>query len=571
MVRVLFLVLALALPAQGATRYFTDRAGSPVQWMEWGKGAIERAHREKRPVFLSIGFAASWDVHRMHAEAFADAENAKTLNAHFVPVLLDRIEHPQVAAAYEAIADVDGWPVNLILTPSLEPFATAGYLSTAELRQMLAQRDATGAAEMVANARAAVDRRAPMPVDATTLETVVDAVAARYTREKTLDPMTVLFLLRYAERTQHANIRALAVDTLRSIAKSGRRDQLGGGFFRCDGCYDKHLHEQALYTLAYLEAWQLTKIPELEQVVRSTVDYVLRDLRLDHKGAFEVSQYAYSLVPDPAGKPVFVNGAFYAPFTPEQIEQLGDKLFETRQKRPAPFREPYVEPVWNGLMISAAARAGAVLREPRYVDAAIQAATIVTKKHDHPALVQALLDLFDASHDVKWLDAAVAMQQRVDELTFDDSAVPERVRGIVVERDVEVPSPSALTALNLQRLAAITGNTAWRERVASIFETFGGRMRARGDEHTHLAAAYEMTFRAPRVVVVTGDVRAKETHDTLAAEHVRWEPMRFVVFLPHKGATRDRVVRSLPYLGAITSDPKVVLTYVCARGVCSVQ
>lgn len=571
MVRVLLVVLALALPAQGATRYVTDRAGSPVQWMEWGRGAIERAQREKKPLFLSIGFAASWEVRQMHAEAFSDPENAKTLNAQFVPVLLDRIEHPQAAAAYEAIANVDGWPVNLLLTPTLEPFAAAGSLSSAGLRQLLAKRDGAEASAIVAKARAAVDRRAPMPVDATTLEAVVDAIAAKYAREKTLDPMTVLFLLRYAERTQHADIRTLAVDTLRGLAKSNRRDQLGGGFFRCDGCYDKHLNDQALHALAYLEAWQLTKIPELEQVVRTTIDYVLRDLRLDNRGAFEASQYAYSLVPDPAGRPVFVNGAFYAPFTQEQIEQLGDKLFETRQKRPAPFREPYVEPVWNGLMISAAARAGAVLREPRYLDAAIQAATLVTKKHDHPALVQALLDLFDASHDVKWLDAAVAMQQRVDRMAFDESAVPERVRGIAVERDREVPSPGALTAINVQRLAAITGNTAYHDRLAPLFETFGGRMRARGDEHTQLASAYEMTFRAPRIVVVTGDVRAKETHDVLAAEHIRWEPMRFVVFLPHKGPQRDRVIRSLPFLGALTSDPKEVLTYVCAGGECRRQ
>jgi len=567
----LLLAIALALPAQAATRLHTDRVSAAVQWMEWGKPAIERAQREKKPIFLSIGYAASWDVHRMHADAFA--ANAAALNARYVPVLLDRIEHPDIAAAYEAIANVQGWPVNLILTPSLEPCAAAGFLDAPSLGRMLAQEhpnaDAAASA-MVAKARAAVDRRAAAPVDATTLEAVVDAIATRYDKEKTLDPMTVLFLLRYAERTQHAPLRTLAVDTLRSVAKTGKRDQLGGGFFRCDGCYDKHLHEQALYTLAYLEAFQLTKIPELEQVVRSTVDYVLRDLRLDHKGAFEASQYAHSLIPN-NGQPVFANGAFYAPFTPEQVESIGaDKLFEARQKRPAPFREPFVEPAWNGLMISAAARAAAVLSEPRYLDAAIQAATIVTKKHDHPALVQGLLDVFAASYDVKWLDAAIAMQQRLDK-SAPVSSLPERVQGIVLERDVDVPSPTALTAINVQRLAALTGNAAWRERPPSLFHVFGGRMRAYGAEHTHLASAYEMTFRAPRIVVVTGDVRAKETHDVLAAEQQRWEPMRFVVFLPHRGPARDRVIKALPFTAALTGDPKLVLTYVCSEGECRRQ
>jgi hypothetical protein len=571
MIRALLVMLALALPAQAATRLHTDRAGGPVKWMEWGKPAIERAQREKKPLFLSIGYAASWDVHRMHADAFA--ANAAALNTRYVPVLLDRIEHPELARTFEAIANVQGWPVNLMLTPSLEPYSAAGFLDAEALRRMLSQphdNASAAASAMVAKARASVDRRAGAPIDANAIETVVDAVAARYENEKTLDPMTALFLLRYAERTRHEPLRSLTVETLRHLARTGKRDRLGGGFFRCDGCYDKHLHEQALYTLAYLEAFQLTHIPELGEVVRSTVDYVLRDLRLENKGAFEASQYAHSLIPN-NGQPVFAHGAFYAPFTQEEVEKIGaDKLLETRQKRPAPFREPFVEPSWNGLMISAAARAAAVLHEPRYLDAAIQAATIVTKKHDHPALVQALLDVFDASHDVKWLDAAIAMQQRLDKAT-PVSNVPERLQGIVIERDVDVPSPSALTAVNLQRLYALTGNAAWRDRPYVIFHTFGGRLRAYGAEHTAIAAAYEMTFRAPRIVVVTGDVRAKETHDALHAEHQRWEPMRFVVFLPHKGPARDRVIKALPFTAPLAIDPKLVLTYVCSDGECRRQ
>ncbi|MFP5246967.1 MAG: DUF255 domain-containing protein, partial [Thermoanaerobaculia bacterium] len=69
MVRRLVLLLLLAIPAQAATRYVTDRAGAPVQWSEWGRAAIERAQRDKRPLFVSIGFAASWDCQRMQREA----------------------------------------------------------------------------------------------------------------------------------------------------------------------------------------------------------------------------------------------------------------------------------------------------------------------------------------------------------------------------------------------------------------------------------------------------------------------------------------------------------------------
>src|SRR5687767_881079 len=84
----LALVFSLAISASGATRYVTDRAAGPVKWQEWGPAAVERAKKEKRPLFISIGFAASWDCQRMHREAFLNGENAEALNAYFVPVLL---------------------------------------------------------------------------------------------------------------------------------------------------------------------------------------------------------------------------------------------------------------------------------------------------------------------------------------------------------------------------------------------------------------------------------------------------------------------------------------------------
>ncbi|MDP9193991.1 MAG: thioredoxin domain-containing protein, partial [Acidobacteriota bacterium] len=97
------LLMSLTLSASAATRYVTDRASAPVKWVEWGKTAIARAQKEKKPLFVSIGFAASWDCQRMHREAFLNGENAETLNTYFVPVLLDRIEYPEAAEAYEAI------------------------------------------------------------------------------------------------------------------------------------------------------------------------------------------------------------------------------------------------------------------------------------------------------------------------------------------------------------------------------------------------------------------------------------------------------------------------------------
>jgi uncharacterized protein len=643
MVRRLLLLalLALTLPSQAATRWFTERTGAPVQWQEWGPAALERARKQQRPIFLSIGFAATFDGWRMHQEAFASPGNAAALNAHFVPVVLDRIEHPEIAEAYEHILQTlngaAGWPANLVLTPALEPFDGGGFMDAATLNRMLTtaanrwqhepQSVSAEAHALVMKARLTAEKRAPADVD---LEAVVDDIA----KKRNFDPATIGFLFRYAARTKHDPLRTLGVDTLKARAITRERDQLGGGFYRCDGCFEKLLPDQALAALVYTEGWQLTKDPGLAHVAKTTLDYALRDLRLPKAGAFEASQDAHSLVPDDRG-PKTVNGAFYrwtqdeivrvagaeaagkvlavygdqhlskvseARFFSETYVELAEplqKLLDYRQKRPAPFREPLVVAGWNGLMISALSRAGIAFHEPRYVEAAQLAAAAVTSKlwdakkqvltrtdsgapatsDDYALLVQGLLDLFESSHDPKWLDLAVTLQSRQDQLFWDaslgryatGSTLPESLSALLTETDGELPSVNAVAAVNLLRLAALTGNATWTERPAMIFQSFGGRLRTDGARLSHLATAYELSLIPPKIVVVTGDPRKQPTRDLLRSIEERHEPMRAVVLLPDKGPQRQRVVKSLPFTAALEPDPELPIAYVCAKGECRRQ
>jgi uncharacterized protein len=637
----LFALLALALPSQAATRWHTERHGAAVQWQEWGPAALERARKQQRPIFLSIGFAATFDGWRMHQEAFADPAIAKELNAHYVPVLLDRIEHPEAAEAFEHVLrtmkDTSGWPANVVLTPDLEPYDGGGFMDAAELNRLLVlaanrwklepQAVTADARAILAKARATAERRAPADVD---IEAVVDHIG----KTRTFDPMTVGFLFRYAARTKHDPLRTVGIDALKARAAGRERDQLGGGFHRCAGCFEKLLPDQALAALVYTEAWQLTKDPELAHVGKTTLDYALRDLRLPKAGGFEASQDAHSLVPDERG-PKTVEGAFYR-WTPEEVAQLvghetagkvlavyGDqhlsrlsearflsetydelaaplqKLLDYRQKRPAPFREPLLVAGWNGLMISALSRAGVAFGEPRYLEAAQLAAAAVTSKlwdakkqvltrtdsgaaatsDDYALLVQGLLDLFESSHDPKWFDLAVALQSRQDQLFWDaslgryatGSTLPDTLRGLLTEADAELPSTNAVAAVNLLRLAALTGNATWGERPAMIFQSFGGRLRTEGARLPQLAAAYELSLIPPKTVVVTGDPRKQPTRDLLRSLEERHEPMRAVLFLPDRGPQRQRMVKSLPFTAALAPDPELPIAYVCAKGECGRQ
>ena len=188
---------------------------------------------------------------------------------------------------------------------------------------------------------------------------------------------------------------------------------------------------------------------------------------------------------------------------------------------------------------------------------------------DYAMLVQGLLDLFESGHDVRWLELAIALQQRQDTLFWDASlgryttgmSIPETLRGLLSERDDETPAANSVAATNLLRLAALTGNEAWRTRPAMIFQSFGGRLRTAGALHPQLAAAYESSLIAPSIVVVVGKEVPGEIYE-------RWEPMRAIVLVPRKGNARDRIVRTLPFIGALAGDPEHTVTYVCANGQC---
>lgn len=648
---VLLLLVLAGFPSQGATRWLTERAGAPIHWQDWNRAAFARSTKEGRPVFLCIGSAYSNRGYRMHREAFLNGEVAETMNTYFVPVLLDPIEHPEIAEAYGAIAKTMGVeteiPLNLILTSSLEPFAAAGALKTDELNRMLviqANRWAKERPAVLAEAHANVEKaresgekRAPGPVDARTMEAVVDDIGKKYGSGTMLDAMTVSFLFDYAERTKHENIRGVAEQTLRNLAILPIRDQLGGGFHHTVTTYEKLLPDQALFAQAYLDAWQISRDPDMAHVARTTLESIVRDLQV-LRGAFDSSQDAHNLVPGQG--PEFVDGAFYLWTTDEVLRLLGAensgkvatlfgfkegvpnrpelketrflretygplaaplaKMLEVRQKRPAPFRETTAVAGWNGLAISALARGAVVLDEPRYLEAATLAATTLTAKtwkpssktllrtdggapalaEDYAMLVQGLLDLFQSGYDVKWLELAIVLQQRQDGLFWEESTgryatgrtLPAALRDLLSESDALTPAANSVAAKNLLRLGALTGKAVWRARAEMIAQSMGGHLRASGARLPHLAAAYEASLVTPSIVVVTGDhPRRKEVHEFLRAIHDRREPMRLIVFLPAKGPARDRVVRALPFTGALVADPKRPIAYVCANGECRRQ
>ncbi|MCX8067664.1 MAG: thioredoxin domain-containing protein, partial [Anaerolineae bacterium] len=125
--------------------YLRQHAENPVDWYPWGEEALEKARREDKPIFLSIGYAACHWCHVMAHESFEDPETAAILNAYFVPVKVDREERPDLDTIYihavQMLTGSAGWPLSVFLTPDGRPFFGGTYFPPVPRYGMPAFRD----------------------------------------------------------------------------------------------------------------------------------------------------------------------------------------------------------------------------------------------------------------------------------------------------------------------------------------------------------------------------------------------------------------------------------------------
>jgi uncharacterized protein len=354
--------------------YLRQHAHNPVDWYPWGEEAFKKAKREKKLVFLSIGYATCHWCHVMERESFENDEVARYLNEHYVAIKVDREERPDVDEIYmSAIQNATGrggWPLSVWLTPEGEPlpdvddferswgssltggtyfpqparFGRRAFLAELAVRHDLwsKHRDA-----LVADAktwtqslrRSLVHQGPPVKLQAKALAQGVDALGKVFDathggfggRSPTRFPMphTLSFLLRQAQRSGDAATLRFATKTLDSIADRGLRDHLAGGFHRYSvdprweiPHFEKMLYDQAGLLRAFVEAYALTKNERYAAVARETADFVLREMR-DAKGGFTSAWDA-----DSEG----AEGRYYVWSQAELREALGPrfKLFAAR-------------------------------------------------------------------------------------------------------------------------------------------------------------------------------------------------------------------------------------------------
>ncbi len=302
--------------------YLLQHAENPVEWYPWGPEALEKAKREDKPIFLSIGYSACHWCHVMAHEDFENEEIAKLMNENFVNIKVDREERPDLDDIYQKVCQMltgtGGWPLSVFLTPDQKPFFGGTYFPPedrygmpgfASILKQLSDTYKTNKELVEKQAKILIDGLAqttelvvkPAKLDRTILDEAAinllqsgDPVNGGFgSSPKFPNASNLSFLLRYYDLSKISRFRDFVLLTLDKMAAGGIHDHIGGGFHRYSTDsrwlvphFEKMLYDNALIPLVYAEAFQITGENRYSDAVKRTLDYVLREMTHPEGGFF---------------------------------------------------------------------------------------------------------------------------------------------------------------------------------------------------------------------------------------------------------------------------------------------
>jgi uncharacterized protein YyaL (SSP411 family) len=611
--------------AQETSPYLLQHAANPVDWHPWGDEAFARARAEDKPVLLSIGYSACHWCHVMERESFEDPATAKVMNDLFVSVKVDREERPDVDAVYMdavvALSGHGGWPMTVFLTPDAEPFFGGTYYppeprhGLPAFRQVLvaiAEAYGTQREDVAKQAHALVDAlgrtaqlqpsNEPLTGDLLTeavrvLRTQYDERWGGFGRAPKFPPAsTIEFLLR-------AGALDLVRGTLDGMAAGGMYDLVGGGFHRYSvdeqwlvPHFEKMLYDNALLIPAYLHGWLVTGEDRYRRVVEQTVEYALRELRLEG-GGFASAQDAdtdgvegltFTWTPDEVDRDELL-----LPFEHGQYILRGElaaderaQLLAKRELRPQPFRDDKAIAAWNGLMLAALAEAGRRLERDDWLDAARELAEFLLgplsdgeRLHrtwregvakgtgyleDYANVAHGLYELHVATGTARWLHESHRLARLAVDLFADEEnggffLAPADGEALVARQkdldDNPTPSGNSMLAFHLLRLARLWGDDELERRAVGVLRLMRDVIPRAPTGFGWALCALDLHLSPPREVAIVGDPRSPVARAALRA----FDPNTVVAFGPADG---------VPLLEGKTLVDGKAAVYACERFAC---
>jgi uncharacterized protein YyaL (SSP411 family) len=457
--------------------------------------------------------------------------------------------------------------------------------------------------------------------------------------------------------------RDMALTTLRKIAAGGIRDHLGGGFHRYTvdaqwrlPHFEKMLCDQALLASAYVEAWLVAGEPEFRTAAEECLGYLETQMRTAdgafctaedadspvgdrngprHEGAYyvwtwpEVSAalgelaagvfaFAYGLAREGnlgadgefAGKNLPYRAqdatatAAACGLTPTEVETIlaaaRERLRGERTSRPPVDRDDKILCGWNGLALSALAKAAVHFGRPRWADDATRLAGFLRTNlydaqsrrlvrswregrrgsdafaEDYSFVIQGLLDLFTCTQESRWLEWALELQATQDALFRDEAAggyfasaaddphIIVRMKGA---NDGAEPAASSVAIKNKVRLAALVGDERWREAARADAAAFAATLRDLPLALPQMLASLGWLESAPQQIVIVGELREPATQALLAELSRRFLPRLNLIVL-HTGS-RDFFEKCGGALAQLAADAGETLrAFVCDNFTC---
>ncbi len=672
--------------------YLLQHAYNPVDWFPWGEEAFEKARKEDKPMFLSIGYSTCYWCHVMEREVFENKEIAKLMNEKLVCIKVDREEQPDVDRIYmssvQAMTGSGGWPLSVFLTHDLKPFFGGTYFPPTShygkpgFRQVVQRISDLWKSEkknIVESSNSITEyltsqkqntHNSPLTTHLLTkafeqFHQEFDPNHAGFGRApKFPRPSIFNFLLRYYHQTKKNDAMDMSLQTLRKMAEGGMYDQLGGGFHRYSvddqwriPHFEKMLYDQAQLACSYLEAFQITQGKFFADVARNVLDYVLRVMTSPEGGFYSAEDAESAFTHEhPEEKE---EGTCYL-WTKEELEQvLGNNaklfcfhfgieeqgnalsdpmrvfqkknvlyvkypieetakqfnltvdeveqtiasckklLFEKRELRPRPHLDDKVITAWNGLMISAFARAYQILKEEKYLSAALKATRFITKSlynkeakalhrryrdgearfngslQDYAFLIQGLIDLYETSFDVHWLTTAINLTKQQIRLFWDetdggffDSQSNDSTLLVRMKEDYDgaEPTGNSITVLNLLRLAHITSNNDWKLKAEQTLNLFGSSLSTHPHVLPQMLVALDWMLSTPKEIILVGTTNSEETQLLLNEIHSRYIPYKVLLIVDEKN--RPSLEKILPFIKDMHPIDGKATAYICKNFAC---
>ena len=372
--------------ASETSPYLLLHAKNPVDWYPWGPEAFEKAKREQKPIFLSIGYSSCYWCHVMERLVFKNEEIARYMNEHFVNIKVDREERPDVDDIYMLALQVyqqlsssgggGGWPLSMFLTPDGQPIAGGTYFPPKDSDHQIGfpsimermvdawanQRDQVKEAAAKITDYVRREMRPGLSLEKLDLtRSLVDSVVRSVVQSHDPEfggfdfslehpnspkfPVPVkLALLQYQQKqSPSSNVEQALSKTLQALAAGGIRDHLAGGFHRYSTDrfwvlphFEKMLYDNAQLADVFIEAYRSTKQPEYREVAEEALDFILTEMT-DPNGGFHSALDA-----ETEG----VEGRYYV-WSLDQVERLGgqyarDFIATYGMLEAAPFEHGYV-------------------------------------------------------------------------------------------------------------------------------------------------------------------------------------------------------------------------------------